>query len=134
MRPYIVNLTNNLIGKHRFNELIILCSQHPEVPKRMSYRDSFIGNVKNSLEASDVQDMAPETLGKIMCSMEIGDIRVGKEELVQNLYFAGDCNGMLRCLVSYCLACVIYERLNHPGVLYGDIPSYRPSSKSTKNS
>ena len=101
MREYIVNLTNNLIRKNRYDA-------HP-------LNRDFIGHVTNDLEFLDVKNMSPETLGKILCSLEIGDVMAGKQELFGALNFSGDCEETLRQFVALCLAYVIKERLDpHP--------------------
>ena len=101
MRQYIVNLTNHLIGKHHYEE--VACrSKNP---------DEFIKHVKLDLDSGDVQVMSPETLGKIMCSLEIGDVMASREELFNGVVFGGDCGEMLRELVSLCLAYAIRDRL-----------------------
>lgn len=100
MREYIVNLTNNLIGKNRYDEIF----------RRMDNRNEFLTHVKFDLDSGDVRDMTPETLGKIMCSFEIGDVlssHPGKE-----VTFSGDCEDFLRETVSLCLAYAIRGRLN----------------------
>ncbi|GEM_PF-2106000 len=100
MREYIVNLTNNLIGKNRYDEVF----------RRMDNRNEFLTHVKFDLDSGDVRDMTPETLGKIMCSFEIGDVlssHPGKE-----VTFSGDCEDFLRETASLCLAYAIRGRLN----------------------
>lgn len=100
MRSYIVNLTNNLIGKNRYDDIF----------RRMGNEDEFLTHVKFDLDANDVHNMTPETLGKVMCSFEIGDVlsaHPGKE-----VTFSGDCEELLREIVSTCLAYAIRSRLN----------------------
>jgi len=63
-----------------------------------------------------------------MCSFEIGDVmsnHPGKEVL-----FGGDCEDMLREMVSLCLAYVIHDRLD-PSEREVWIPPY-PASKKKK--
>lgn len=65
MRQYIQNLTDNLIGKNRYDEIWW---------KRIQNADEFLRYIKTDLETGDVRDMKAETLGKIMCSFETGDV------------------------------------------------------------
>lgn len=102
MRQYIVNLTNHLIGKNHYKA--VFCE--------IDDQDKFVQFVKLDLVSGDVQDMSPGTLGKIMCSFEIGNVMASKEELCNNITFAGDCDEMLRDLVSICLAYAIRDRLD----------------------
>lgn len=101
MRQYIVNLTNHLISKNRYDE----------VYSRIDNVDVFVQHVKVALCCGDVLDMSPETHGKVMDSFEIGDVMASKEELFNGVHFSGDCGEMLRELVSLCLAYVIRDRL-----------------------
>jgi hypothetical protein len=99
MREYIYNLTNNLIGKHNF----------VAIWEKMQDRKGFLSHVKMELEVSDVSCMKPETLGRVMCSFESGEVVASREEL--SVGFDGRCDGLLRELVSLCLAYVIRERV-----------------------
>jgi hypothetical protein len=114
MRPYIKNLTDYLIGKHHFDAIYI------QIPNR----DNFLNHVRLSLEAAEVKLWKPETLGKILCQFEIGDVIASKTELAQKLYFAGDCEDMLRGMVAICLSYVIRDRLD-PARMPG-VPPYPP--------
>lgn len=100
MRRYVVNLTNHLIGTNRYRELF----------SAIKSRDKFLQYVKLDLYTGDVRNMSPETLGKIMCSFEFGDVMASKDDL--SVGFAGDCEEMLRELVSLCLAYVIRDRID----------------------
>jgi hypothetical protein len=105
MKEYIVNLTNNLIRKNRYDELFT----------KMNNPGEFLAHVTFELESQDVRVMNPEKLGIIMCSLETGDIMAGKKELLGSLNFSGDCEETLRQFVALCLAYVIKERLDpHP--------------------
>ena len=121
MRPhkgggYIKNLTNHLIDDHRYDDLYDL--------RMRSDWNTFLTHVALDLENNDVNDMNPATLGKILCSLEIGDVMVSKDELFQMLHFSGDCEGTLRELVALCLAYVIRDRLELPPTA-SNIPPYR---------
>ena len=114
MQQYIVNLTDNLIGTHRYAAL-----------SKLMKRERFFEHVKDELEQEDVRKMAPETLGRIMCSLEIGDVMLGKQELLGSLHFCGDCGDLLREAVSVALASVIRDRLDPIMPEMSGIPSYR---------
>ncbi len=125
MRQYIVNLTSNLIGKNNYDALA----------QNIGLTDKFIEHVKNDLDAKDVRKMSPETLGRVMCSLEVGDVMASKEQLCRGVHFAGDCEEMLRELLSLCLAYAIRDRLDyeHPtGVQLweGRLPKLQSSYRS----
>jgi hypothetical protein len=116
MRPYIVNLTNNLIGKHRFDDLILMY---------LPNRQEFIQCAKIELQTWDVADMSPETLGRIMGFLETGDVIESKAELLSSVRFHGECGDMLRELVAICLAYVIAARFEPDETRENHIPGYR---------
>lgn len=103
MNPYIVNLTNNLIGRHHYDEIF----------NRTEDLEDFVRHVKTDLEANDVGVMSPPKLGEIMCSFEIGDVMVSKAGLFSSVHFSGNCEELLRELVSLCLAYAIRDRLDN---------------------
>lgn len=111
MRKYIQNLTDTLIGKHRFD----LVAFRIDIVGSKRDRDNFLDHVSDTLVARDVRAMNSETLGKILCSLEVGDVIVGKKELFERLNFSGDCEETLREFVAIALAYVIRDRL-HPVV------------------
>lgn len=102
MRQYIVNLTNHLIDKNRYDEIFY----------KISNPDEFIRHVKLDLDSGDVRAMNPDTLGRIMCSFKTGDVKASKKDLFGGISFSGDCEEMLRELVSLCLAYAIRDRLD----------------------
>lgn len=121
MKQYIVNLTDHLIHKNRYSEIL----------RRIRDRKKFIEHVKNDLDAGDVRAMSPAKLGEIMCSFEIGDVMVNKKDLFDSISFYGNCNDMLRELVSLCLASAISERLSEvslPGIPKWEGRTPRPVS------
>ena len=120
MREYIQNLTNDLITKNRYDELDLKLRGG----KNLS-NISFVDYVKLDLYSDDVQEMNPETLGKIMAEFDIGDVMAGQKELVDGLHFAGDCEDLLRELVDLCLAYVIRDRLDCSPENERLIPVYR---------
>lgn len=121
MRPYIVNLTNNLIGKNRFDEISM---RYPRQPRRFTQR------VKEQLEVGDIADMSPETLGRIMGALEIGDVMASKAEMLDGLHFGGDCGDMLRELVAICLAYAIAKRFESDEIRANGIPAYRRAKEA----
>ena len=118
MRKYIVTLTNSMIGRHRFYDL-----------KDMKW-DRFVEFVKQTIESIDVRDMNPQTLGKIMCAFETGDVMTSREEIAKRVHFTGDCEDFLREVVSYFLALVIFERLKdgEPEATIVPYHAYHPSA------
>lgn len=102
MKEYIKNLTTGLISTHCYDEL----------SKRIPDRADFLQHVKIDLEAGDIGKMRPETLGKIMAALDIGDVMASKEELFGGVHFSGNCEDLLRELVALCLAYVIRDRMD----------------------
>jgi hypothetical protein len=121
MTPYIENLTNSIIGKHRFDELF----------RRRIGETSFVESVSSTLEVDDVQQMKPETLGRVLCSLEVGDVILSKKELLGGLHFSGDPGDTLREMVAVCLAKVIHDRLD-PRMTEAHIPRYKSSRPSKR--
>ncbi len=119
MRKYIVDLTDNLIHKNRYDELWDRFCK-PNFVKETS----FLEHVKLDLDSDDVSSMKPETLGRIMSSFGVGNIMATKDEILGSVSFAGDCEAMLRELVALCLAYVIRDRLD-PATTHSSIPPYR---------
>lgn len=115
MRPYIVNLTNNLIGKNRYDEIYA----------KFKTIDNFVNHVQMDLYCGDVLTMNPETLGKIMASFEIGDVMATKKELFNDLHFSGDCEDVLRELTARCLAYAIMQRFEPAHIRLPDVPPWR---------
>jgi len=111
MRQYIVNLTRHLVSKNNYVDFSFL---EPE-------RTALLDHIFMDLYAGDVAEMNPETLGKIVCSFETGDVLIGTEDL-HKLTFAGDCEDYLRQFVALCLARVIQNRLEQ---IDKHIPKYR---------
>lgn len=124
MKQYIVNLTNHLIGKNGYDATFY----------RIGNLEKFVEHVKTDLEAGDVRAMSPAKLGEIMCSFEIGDVMAGKEELFNGVHFSGDCEELLRELVSLCLAYATRDRLSEerlPGIpkWEGRIPGFQAGAR-----
>jgi hypothetical protein len=98
---YIQNLVSNLIGKNRYSELV-------KAPRILTY-SQLLDHIKYDLFCGDVRRMRPGTLGRIMCSFDIGEVmsaHPGKE-----VRFSGDCEDLLRELVALCLAYAIRDRI-----------------------
>lgn len=121
MSPYIVNLTNHLIGKNRFDGVF------GQIGHCIDGLDDFVKHVKIDLLHGDVRDMSPETLGKIMCSFERGDVQTSS----LNIGFSGDVGEMLRELVSLCLAYVIRDRLDRQSAADMGFPPYSRTARET---
>lgn len=113
MRRYIVNLTSHLINKNRYDEIFA----------RMNNPSEFLTHIALNLESDDVKDMSPETLGKIMCAFEIDDVMASKKDLFDGTHFSGDCEELLRELVSLCLAYAIRDRLSEESL--SGIPKWK---------
>lgn len=120
MREYIVNLTNHLITKNRYDAYPL--------------KGDFINYVANDLEHSDIKDMSPETLGKIMCSLEFGDVMAGKNELLGEIHFSGNPEDTFRELVARCLAYTIKDRLEPIPVSPDTVPYICKRSNPFKDS
>jgi hypothetical protein len=73
---------------------------------------AFRNFLEGTNQDDDVSAMSHATLGRIMGSLHMGDLMVGKEELLRSLRFAGDGEDLLRELMGSCLAYVIRDRLN----------------------
>lgn len=116
MRKYIVDLTDQLIGRNGYDR----------PPFNLLNHSQFVQCIKEDLWlGGDVSEMNPETLGKIMGSLEIGDVVASKAELLGALSFSGSCEDLLRELVALCLAFVIRDRLD-PGLHSSpSIPPYK---------
>jgi hypothetical protein len=99
MREYIVNLTDNLIRKHHFDAVW-----------RQS-RSNFLYHVFMTLMTDDVNEMKPETLGKVMCDIGLEDIS-SSWLLKETGFVGGGCEDLLRNLVSRALASVVRDRLD----------------------
>ncbi len=118
MREYIKNLTDNLISKNRYDEVDLRLRAESSLTSLVEY-------VKVDLEAGDVKNMNPETLGRIMANFEIGDVMASKADIVEWIHFNGDCEDLLRELVALCLAFVIKDRLDCAPENERLIPVYR---------
>jgi hypothetical protein len=114
MSPYILNLTNHLIGKYNFD--------HDRGPMSLGQQHNRIDYLKIQLETHGLRGMKAETLGKIMSELDIGDVMATKEEIFKHVGFYGDCENLLREVVATCLAYTISERLSQTE---GHLPRYR---------
>jgi hypothetical protein len=93
-------------------------------------RLSLIEHIKEQLEIQDVADMSPETLGRIMGSLELFDVNASKDDLLRNLHFGGDCETMFRELVAICLAYAIAGRFEPDDTRMNDVPAYRRTKEA----
>lgn len=110
MSPYIVNITNNLLGEHNFPAVFEDFKQ--------SHRnlDEFVEHVRDHLKYNNIRKMSSETLGKIMCSFEAEDSKAGNKSLVssqpfKDMSFDGNGAALLREMVATSLAYTIRARL-----------------------
>lgn len=117
MRAYIKNLTDNFIGKHHLEE------------EREFYpnRSDFLKHIAFTLEICELQNMRPETLGKILGEFEVCDVMASQAEIVEQLHFSGDCMDLLRRLVATTLAHAIFHRLSE--VRMPGVPGYRTTKR-----
>jgi len=118
MREYIVNLTNNLIGKHGFD---LMFNSMKAENLAEGWQEIFAKLVRSTISPRDVRKMSPETLGKVMCSFE--------EDELPSCYnpglFFGKPDQYLKNIVSYFLAWSIRCRLEvTDGAEHGKIPAY----------
>lgn len=122
MREYLVDLTNHLIGRHGFDQYVVA---------NMFDEAGIFRHIALVLETDDLSKMRPETLGKILGSLELGNVLLSKQEIVDRLYFAGDPVDLLRNIVACCLASVICTRLTGDKELLRDVkvPPYKRAAK-----
>lgn len=109
-KKYLVDLTNQLIKKNRYDDLF----------ENVETMDEFVTIAKNTIVTRDIANMKPETLGKIMCSFDHDDVNVTLEDIAKNVYLS-DCDALLREMVAYLLSCLMWDRL----IGISDIPFER---------
>jgi hypothetical protein len=110
-KRYLEHLTNHLIACHRYDSFL---------------KRNFVDMVQASLYNLDVSDMSPETLGKIMCSIDECFLVVNRGELLTSLIFGGSGRNLLADLVSRALAFIIEDRLkDEPKSLLAPYPRKR---------
>lgn len=122
MREYIVNLTNQLIGKHGFDLMFdsIKSSAAQKGWDESSWKEHFETIVRTTISSRDIREMSHETLGKVMCAIEEHDIPC------INLEFYGKPEQFLRNSISLLLAYVIRYRIEAGrGQEQRLIPAYR---------
>ncbi len=119
MSPYIVNLTDHLITKNRYDGF------YEGLGPVRSMR-KFIQYVELDLHIGDLSDMKPETLGKIMGSLHSGDVVANWEEISEGIGFNGDCGDLLLRVTARCLAFVIRDRISGDSP---DIPKWNRKYK-----
>jgi hypothetical protein len=125
MRVYIINLTDHLIRKHRFDDDMGRLLTGWSIA--ISNESDFLARVAQTLEFGAIRDMNPERLGYIMALFEIGDVMTTKEEIFEHVRFSGDCEDFLRQQVAFCLACVIRDRLTPSADPSPHIPPFQRS-------
>jgi len=113
MRAYIANLTDNLIGEHRLEQMFYGSSSSGEFLK-----------VIDPLLLHAVQHWSPETLGKVIASVE------QLECPSLDIAFMTDTVRYLRTLAAKLLARSILYRLEVAcGKNHGKVPAYRLRSE-----
>ena len=125
MRKYIINLTDHLTKKHRFDDDMGRLLTGWSIA--ISNESDFVAQVAQTLEFGALRDMTPERLGHVMASFEIGDVMTTKEEIFKHVHFSGDCEDFFREQVAFCLACVIRDRLTPNADLAKHIPPFKRS-------
>lgn len=127
MREYIINLTNDIIRAHHFHNLL-------RNMQRGNPPDVIVDRIQEELERTEVLHMRPVTLGKILGSLEIGDVMATKEQLLHPLCFGGDMENLLRQLVARSLAFVIRDRLDPINLETKLVPPFiPPKPRQTSN-
>ena len=122
MKKYIVNLTNNLIGKHGFD---LMFKSMNDQDFADGWQSRFVKLVRDTIGSRDVREMSPETLGKVICSLEGSELPAFNP----GLYF-GKLEQYLRDIVSSFLAWSICYRLDSDALKRHDkIPPYRGTIK-----
>ena len=110
MKKYIVDLTNDLIQRNRFDAAF-------PVYVAKGWPEDVRGHIRRDIEVGEVFNMNPETLGKIMLQLEPTDLRQQANEIMKKVKFHDSDPGYIfRELVAVCLADVIVSRLD------GEIP------------
>ena len=118
MRQYIVNLTNNLIGKHGFD--LMFRHMGTDAVNKLGWKEGFVRLVNMTISAREVRKMSPETLGKVVCSFEQSEIPCNTPA-----FFFGEPDQFLRNTVSHFLAWSIRYRLDESvRAHHGRIPAY----------
>ena len=116
MKEYIVNLTNNLIGKHGFD----LIFESMKATNPSGHTQQFFKLVHMTIGSNDVRDMSPETLGKVICSIDGDEIPI-----MYPAEYAGNPDGYLRSAVSKFLAWSILYRFDSVALKrHTRIPAY----------
>lgn len=96
---YIKDLVSNLIG------------ENPDW-KEIFQRDpqKFRSGLKNLIRVFHVDDMNAATLGRILCSFQLGEVEVNNLDIFTEVRYSGRMDDYLRELVSFCLAHVVMKR------------------------
>jgi hypothetical protein len=116
MKQYIVNLTDDLIKRHR------LCEVYCEFNSLASKPD-FIVRAKGRIAAS-ICRMNPCKLGEILGDIENGEVIASKEELLLHVTYRGNMLYTFQDLVAAALAYAVHSRLGPASVELG-FPPFR---------
>jgi len=121
MREYIVNLTNDLIGKHGLDLVFETMKERAGKAKADAWKEEFVNLVRAQISSRSIREMSPETLGKVVCSLEEDELPCYNPGL-----FFGKPDQYLRDIVSSFLAWSIRYRLDEEArKRHGKIPAYQ---------
>lgn len=131
MREYIVNLTNNLIGKHGFDLMFESMKARAKQDKEGSdWEREFVRWVAVTISSGDVREMSPKTLGKIVCSVEDHERPCHYQP---PSFYGCTPDQYLRSLASSFLAwSILYRFIPHILVRNSEIPPYPPRPRKTE--
>jgi hypothetical protein len=118
VKKYLIYLTNDLIRRHHFKDLVERMSANSNANIR-----EFI---KFDLESDALSPskMTSEAIGRILGSLENMDVQLSKEELFKGVHFSGDPSETFRELAANCLAAIIFDRLKPTGDTIKYIPPF----------
>lgn len=122
MKKYIVDLTTDIIRRAGYYETVkyMLRNNSPEF---------VIEFLKFEIETGPLAPpkMSPETIGRILGSLEKWDVLASSEAFFKNVRFAGDPADTFCALAANCLAHIIFYRINPDQDTIRHIPEYVPA-------
>jgi len=125
MKEYIVNLTNDLIGRHGLDLVFETMKQRASQTNTDAWKEEFVYLVRAQISSRSIRKMSSETLGKVICSLEGSELPAFNP----GLYF-GEPEQYLRDIVSSFLAWSIRYRLDSDALKRHDkIPPYKGTIK-----
>lgn len=111
MTQYLINLTEDLIGKYNFHKVV--------KTKALDFKQ-FGKHIEVTLLCNDVEIWAAETLGRVLGDLTTNEVTMNP--LVDPGHsYNGSCKDLLRDIVSRCLAHVIRDMLS-PGQTNTNVP------------